>query len=256
MVMRGIFTSSHVYLVVMIIADQPTIFPDSLIAAVSSREDGNMKFGIGVADEVRRNRRLFLESIGITPRGATLVGITYDTDDFAKYRIASHHDKSVGMESAELIQYADALVVDQPDHALFLPLADCVGAILYDPMRRVLMVSHLGRHSVEVNGGVKSVEYLKETQRIDPSNLLVWLSPAVGSATYPLDAFDGRSLHEVIVEQLAKARVPMDNIEVSRVDTAANEEYFSHSEYLKGNRAMPGRFAIVAMMTAQGEPAA
>jgi polyphenol oxidase len=240
----------------MIGLDQPTIFPRSLIAAVSSRVDGNMKFGTGDPDEVVKSRRRFLRDIGIDTAHATLVAVTYDTDNFAKYRIVSHHDEGVGMEDAELIQYADALVVTQSNHALFLPLADCVGAILYDPTRRVLMVSHLGRHSVEVNGGAKSVEYLKETQHVDPSNLLVWLSPAVGSATYPLNAFDGRSLHEVIVEQLTKAGVLKDTIEVSRVDTAANDEYFSHSEYLKGNRDISGRFAIVAMMTAQGEPAA
>ena len=215
-----------------------------------------MKFGIGTADEVRHNRRLFLESVGITPRHATLVGITYDTDDFAKYRIVSHHDKSAGMENPELTQYADALVVDQPDHALFLPLADCVGAILYDPVRHVLMVSHLGRHSVEVNGAANSVEYLKESQNVDPNDLLVWLSPAVGSATYPLHAFEGRSLHDVIVEQMMNAGVLEGHIERSSVNTAENEAYFSHSEYLKGNREEPGRFAIVAMMTVQGEPAA
>lgn len=239
----------------MISTDQPTIFPDSLIAAVSSRSDGNMKFGIGDPGIVVQNRRRFLKNVGIDTAHTTLVAVTYDTDDFAKYRIVNHHDKFTGMESTELIQHADALVVDQPNHALFLPLADCVGVILYDPSRQVLMVSHLGRHSVEVNGGTKSVEYLK-THHVDPRDLLVWLSPAVGSGTYPLNAFDGRSLQDVIIEQVAMTGVLKSHIEVSRVDTAVNEEYFSHSEYLKGNRREPGRFAIVAMMAAQGEPAA
>lgn len=30
----------------MIAADQPTIFGDKVIAALSSREDGNLKFGL------------------------------------------------------------------------------------------------------------------------------------------------------------------------------------------------------------------
>lgn len=215
-----------------------------------------MKFGVGSADQVYDNRRAFLHAVGISPEHTTLVGITYDTDDFAKYRLVSHHDKRAGIENPVVIEHADALVVDQPNHALFLPLADCVGAILYDPRRRVLMVSHLGRHSVEINGGTKSVEYLTNMFQSKPSDLLVWLSPAVGSATYPLRTFDGRSLHEVITQQLEAAGVPTANIETSRINTADNEEYFSHSEFLKGNRTEPGRFAVVAMMTEQGEPAA
>lgn len=240
----------------MITADQPTIFPATLIAAVSSNSDGNMKFGIGLADQVRTHRQQFLRSVGIPPEHTTLVSVTYDTDDFAKYRVATHHDKTTGMDDPEVIEHADALAVDQPNHALFLPLADCVGAILYDPVRRVLMVSHLGRHSVEVSGGTRSAEYLQKTFQSDPRNIRVWLSPAVGNATYPLRAFGGKGLHEVIVQQLVAAGIPVDNIETSGVDTAQNEQYFSHSEFLKGNRDDPGRFAIVAMMTAQGEPAA
>ena len=205
---------------------------------------------------MRRNRRAFLGRASIHPEQTTLVAVTYETDDFAKYRVAAHHDRSAGMESAEQVAHADALAVDQPDHALFLPLADCVGAILYDPVRRALMVSHLGRHSVEVRGGTKSVEYLQKTFQSDPGDVLVWLSPAVGSATYPLRAFGGKGLHEVIVQQLTEAGVAAVNIEVSQVNTAQSEHYFSHSEFLKGTQTEPGRFAIVAMMTEQGEPAA
>jgi copper oxidase (laccase) domain-containing protein len=239
----------------MIASDQPTIFPASLRAAVSSRNDGNMKFGLAAAEEVRANRQRFLKKVSIDPAHTTLVAITYDTDDFAKYRFVSEHDKSVGIMSSEEVVHADALVVDQPNHALFLPLADCVGAIFYDPIHAVLMVSHLGRHSVEILGGAKSVAYLATNHAVSPTDLLVWLSPAVGSATYPLHAFNNRSLHEVITEQLIGAGVREDHIETSTVNTAANEEYFSHSEFLKGARSEQGRFAIVAMMTEQGEPA-
>ncbi|HJP81086.1 MAG TPA: laccase domain-containing protein [Candidatus Saccharimonadales bacterium] len=239
----------------MIASDQPTIFPSSLRAAVSSRSDGNMKFGLAAPHEVRANRQKFLIEASIDPANTTLVAITYDTDDFAKYRVVSEHDKSVGMTGSEGVVHADALVVDQPNHALFLPLADCVGAVFYDPIRAVLMVSHLGRHSVEIFGGAKSVEYLVTNHAVHPEDLLVWLSPAVGSATYPLHAFNNKSLHEVITEQLIGAGVLKDHIEMSMVNTATSEEYFSHSEFLKGRRSEQGRFAIVAMMTEQGEPA-
>lgn len=240
----------------MITKDQPTIFGSDVIAAVSSVSDGNMKFGINPSDDAAGNRRRFLELAGFDIAHTTLVKITYDTQNFAKYRIATHHDKNAGMETNDTSEFADALVVDQPGHALFLPLADCVGVVFYDPIKRVLMVSHLGRHSVEVEGGRKSVEYMVEKFGVTPSDLLVWLSPAVGNATYPLDEFNGKGLQEVIVDQLNQAGVATRNIEVSTVDTASDPNYYSHSQYLKDESQPNGRFAIVAMMRAQGEPAA
>lgn len=232
----------------MIAADQPTIFGDHIIAALSSRSDGNMKFGIGSDAQTLGNRRVFLRQIGIDINHTSLVGITYDAEDFAKYRIAELEDKSVGMLAPDMTRHVDALVVRDAHHALFLPLADCAGAIIFDPKQKVLMVSHLGRHSVEQQGALKSVQYLHETCGSNPADLLIWISPSVGKATYPLHAFEGKSLQEVIVEQLIAAGVQNKHIETSPIDTARDENYFSHSQFLKGNEDS-GRFAIAAAMT-------
>lgn len=238
----------------MITVDQPTIFGPAVIAAISSKSDGNMKFGIGSDTEVEANRRKFLHAAGLDIERTTLVSITYDTDDFAKYRIVTESEKQAGMLEGTKVVHADALVTDQPGHALFLPLADCVGVILYDPEHEVLMVSHIGRHSAEIDGARRSVKYLLSQFNSDPAGLKVWLSPGVGKATYPLHRFGGRGLQEVIMGQLQKAGVKPENIEVSGIDTAESDNYYSHSQFLKGNDDH-GRFAIVAEMCAQGEPA-
>lgn len=231
----------------MIAKDQPTIFGNDVIAAVSSVQDGNMKFGIGENDaRVIENRRAFLKKAGIDLAHTTLVALTYKTDDFAKYRLVDEDDKTDGMvENTE--RYADALLTSYPGHALFLPIADCVGVVLHDPIRKLLMVSHVGRHSAEIEGALKSVRFM-EAHGARAVNIKVWLSPAVGKATYPLHAFQGKSLHEVITGQLLSAGVVKGNIEASPIDTAHNENYYSHSQFLKGNETTPGRFAIIAMM--------
>lgn len=238
----------------MIATDQPAIFGAAVIAAISSKSDGNMKFGIGSDAETERNRREFLRRSGLDIARTTLVSITYDTDDFAKYRTVSEGEKGAGMLVGSEAAYADALVADQPGHALFLPLADCVGVIFYDPVHGILMVSHVGRHSAEIDGARRSVKYLSARFNTDPADLKVWLSPGVGKATYPLHRFGGRGLQEVIVGQLQMAGVKKQNIEASGIDTAESDDYYSHSQYLKGNDDY-GRFAIVAEMRAQGEPA-
>lgn len=231
----------------MIAVDQPTIFGNKVIAAVSSVQDGNMKFGVSEDDgSVIKNRRKFLEKVGIDIAHTSLVPLTYKTDNFAKYRLVDETDKTDGMtKNSE--RYADALLTSRAGHALFLPIADCVGVVLYDPVKKLLMVSHVGRHSAEIEGAAKSVRFM-ESHGARATNIKAWLSPAVGKATYPLRSFKGQSLHHVITDQLLVSGVPKSNIEASKVDTAHNENYFSHSQFLKGNENTPGRFAVVAMM--------
>lgn len=234
----------------MILSDQPTIFGDALIVGVSSFEDGTMKFGPNDSQsDVKANRQLFLGELGIDMPQTTLVSVVYaDTTDFTRYHVIDDDQQGDGMMQPRADLTADGLIVTRPDHALFLPLADCAGAIIYDPIDQILMVSHLGRQSVEANGAAKSIEYLTEGFGSDPAELLVWLSPAAGAANYPLHAMNNRGLHEVIFSELVKSGVRHEHIEVSAVDTTESDEYFSHSQYVAGERADDGRFAIVAMM--------
>lgn len=190
-----------------------------------------------------------MAQVDIDPTQTTLLSVSYqDNINFTRYVVFDDDQQGEGMLSPESQTDADAAVVTRPGHAIFLPLADCVGAIIYDPKNEILMVSHLGRHSVEQMGAVKSINYLKDQFDSDPVNLLIWLSPSVGSDTYPLDKFAGRSLQEVVIDGLLTAGVLSANIEASQVDTSESADYFSHSEYLAGNRDTNNRFAIVAMM--------
>lgn len=240
----------------MIKADQPAIFNDTVIAAVSSVSDGNMKFGRGDDEDTFQNRLAFLHAAGINPEDTTLVQVTYgDAEHFARYSEAGEEQKGEGIFAPKSNTVADALVVTKPGHALFLPLADCAGLVLHDKAQNVLMVSHVGRHSAEIDGAKTSVEHLVKQYGSKPEDLKVWVSPAVGAATYPIHAKGGKGLHQIVREQLLAAGVPAKNIEISPVDTAASGDYFSHSQYQAGARSFDGRFAIVAQMRGQGEPA-
>lgn len=240
----------------MIASDQPTIFGKDVIAAVSSVSDGNMRFGQGDDRSVAESRQGFLEKTGIHIKDTTLIRVTFkDVEQFARYQVVDDDQKGNGMTEPQPEAPADALVVTKPGHALFLLLADCVGVIIYDERQRVLMVSHIGRHSAEIEGARRSIEYLQQQFATNPHDVKVWLSLAVGKSTYPLYALGNKGLQEVIVEQLAGAGVPSEHIEISSIDTAQNTDYFSHSQFLAGKRLIDGRFAIVAQMDAQGEPA-
>jgi len=196
---------------------------------------------------VSANRETFLLHNAINPADTTLVQITYETDDFRRYFTLDDGARGDGITRQATIE-ADALVVTKPNHALLLPLADCIGAVIHDPTRDILMLSHLGRHNLEQYGGTKSIEYLAAKHDCDPQDLTVWLSSAAGRDNYPLYTFDNRSLHDVATEQLITAGVLVQNITTSPIDSAADTNYFSHSQFLAGNRDSDGRFAVVAAL--------
>jgi len=213
---------------------------------VSKIQDGSMKsIQNDDIEDVNRARTNFLLKNNIDPNDTTLVRLKYEGDNYKRYLIADKNYKGDGIVRESTID-CDAIVTLGFNHALLLPLADCIGAVLHDSTRDILMVSHLGRHNLEQFGGVACVDYLIKNLDIDPKNLKVWLSPAAGKNAYPLFAFGNRSLHEVASEQLTSAGVLPENIELSSIDSAESKEYYSHSQFLRGKRESDGRFAIVA----------
>lgn len=219
----------------------------NLYTAISTVADGSMKSTDRSYASVLPARKAFLDKHGISPDDTTLVQLVYEGDDYCRYRTLTDEDKGDGItRSASIV--ADALVVNRPDHALFLPLADCIGAVIHDPTKNVLMLSHLGRHNLEQNGGSACIEYLVRKHAVNPADLTVWLSPAAGSEQYPLYTFDNRSLHDVAIEQLVTTGIYPSNIAPSPINSAADQNYFSHSQYLKGNRPTEGRFTVVALL--------
>ena len=218
-----------------------------LTIATSTALDGSMKSTDRNFASVLPARTDFLQKHAINPASVTLVQVTYGGEDFCRFRTLSDNDKGDGITRDASIE-ADALVVTDPSHALILPLADCVGAVIHDPTKDILMVSHLGRHNLEQFAGTKCIEYLVDKHQVNPQDLTVWLSPAAGKENYPLYTFDNRSLHDVATEQLLTSGILKENISVSSIDVTVDQNYFSHSQFLKGNRTTDGRFAIVAMM--------
>lgn len=214
--------------------------------AISKVNDGTMKRVGNNLLEVDTNRQKFLDKHGASLERAVLVQLDYDSEEFCRYSVVDAGKAGEGMVREGRI--ADGLATREKGLMLFLPLADCVGAVLYDPTHEALMLTHLGRHNLEQNGGQKSVEFMTKQFGTDPSNIEVTLSPSAGAEHYPLHTFDNKSLQEVTCEQLISGGVLPGHITRSAVDTTKDAGYFSHSEYLKGNRESDGRFAIVAAL--------
>ncbi len=244
----------------MITADQPTCFPSNLLIAVSSKDDGTMLNrirGRHVA-EVLENRRRFCDQIGVTYDDVVYQVVSYDQGQTFD-TIADVTETDTTRHNSEGI-FTDALYTEAVDVGLFLPVADCIATVIYDPKRRALMLAHLGRHSTVAQLMTRAVQYFAE-RGSQAKDLQIWMSPSITQKNYRMDYFnhtndtnwqnfcrqtaDGIYLDmQGFNRSLAvQAGVPANNIVISPIDTADNPNYFSHSS---GDTA--GRIAVVAMM--------
>jgi copper oxidase (laccase) domain-containing protein len=219
-----------------------------LIVATSTVADGSMFQRNDPSNIiVVENRKKFLEHYNISINQTTRLKITYDTDNFCRYDEISAKNKAEGMYGG-LATAHDGLVTTELNHALFLPVADCIAATFYDPVHQILGLAHLGRHSLEQRGGQKFVAYLKDNYDCDPQHVKVWLGPAPSKETYPIWALDNKGMKEVTGDQLHEAGILDENITDNPSETDKDPHYFSHSQFLKGNQDTDGDHAMVAVM--------
>lgn len=215
---------------------------DQVLIGLSTVADGNMKaLNPDDADHVFENQTRFLNRSGFVPDQTYLFWLDYDKTDFCHYQTVN----STPDRAMQKMVGVDGLATATRGLGLFLPLADCLGAVIYDPVSRggVLMVSHLGRHATEQHGATKSIEFMTSKFGTDPAKVKIWLSPVAGECNYPLYKFENRSLRDVNVEHFVAAGVNLANIVGGDIDTTTDSNYFSHS---CGD--CNKRFAIVAKM--------
>jgi len=231
--------------------NEPIKLGDKVVIGLSTVADGDMravdKTGAEL-EQIYENQRRFLERNGFSAERTVLVKMSYDTEDFRRYSTVGAEDAGSGMTKDRSVSH-DALATREKELGLFLPIADCVGAVIFDPEHEALMVSHLGRHNVLQEGGEEGVKYLIQQFKSDPKKLLVWLSPAGGKENFPVWARDNKGLRELAVEQLVRVGVKSKSVFGDDIDTTTDPNYYSHSIALKTGKDLNKRFAIVARMT-------
>ena len=244
----------------MIATDQPACFPSDLLVAVSSKDDGTMLDrirGRHVA-EILENRRRFCDQLGVIYDNVVYQVISYDQGQTFDI-IAEVTKTDTTRHNSEGI-FADALYTEAVDVGLFLPVADCIATVIYDPKRRALMLAHLGRHSTVAQLMTRAIQYFVE-RGSQAKDLQIWMSPSITQRNYRMEYFahtsdikwhnfcrqtaDGIYLDmQGFNRSLAvQAGVSGNNIFISPIDTADDPHYFSHTI---GDT--DGRFAVLVVM--------
>lgn len=224
----------------------------------------NLNLGIRTDDDpavVRHNRQLFCQAVGV---------------DFARATCAQqvHGDKIFVVGEAEAgrgvtgydtaITGTDALITDRPGLPLMLFFADCVPVLIYDPVKRVVAISHAGWKGTVARIAAKTVRAMGEHFGTRPADCHIGIGPSIGPCDYEVDepvidalkdAFDNwkdlviprggkwlLDLWRTNSYQLEEIGVPRGHIEVSGVCTACNTALFYSHRVEKG---VTGRLGAV-----------
>lgn len=210
---------------------------------LTDKSDGNMRaVDPNDAEEVAKNYEKLASEISLPMKQIARIRSVYDTDNFLDY-VEANDPSNRSLSDGESMERSDGILTTRKGMGIFLPIADCLGIVLYDSFKKALMVVHSGRHNIEQCGAEKAVQFMSEKIGSKPEDILAWFSPSAGKNNYPLQKIDGKSLQEVAYEQLQRSGVKAENITLSDVDTTMHERYFSHSGVDKTKR-----FAVLAFI--------
>lgn len=221
------------------------LFDKEVELAVSEKKDGNMRFfGDGIEATIIKNQIRLSESLNLSAEKTARIRTIYDgREDFTSYDVISDENitKYSIINSEEQIPVSDGLVVLSSENGILLPLADCLGAVVFDRKLKILGLLHAGRQNVEQSGPKRFVEFFAGRFGSDAKDLKVYFPPyAVDYCVYKLG---NKRLGEVAREQFLSAGVLPENIIDSRHDTVSDKNLPSNSHGDTFNR-----FAVIVKL--------
>ena len=165
-----------------------------------------------------------------------------------KLKVSLGADVAVAGPTDELVE-ADGVVVTEPDHALFVVVADCAPIVVFSHSKPVCALIHGGRRNID--GGVvrHTIDLLAKTCNVEPADMGVYIGPGVKKESYNLPSDRLETLHDTawpqftqlhddgtlnldlagfVKRQCREMGIPESAIFEELVDTAADRNYYSH----------------------------
>jgi len=231
--------------------------------AFSVVADGNMSFLWGEKEEVLENRKKFFNNLGIQLDACVSMKVL-DEDNIT---IVDGSYKRKGMSEIDDAVKTDGLITQEKGLYLFLLIADCLPVIVFDPVKKVLGLLHCSWKSTEAKLASKIIDRIINEFHCDPANIVVGIGPSVKQESFcfvdpiqkKLDGWqdflkdipDGQTCIDLMgynQYQLEKQGVLRKNIHISPINTATDQEFFSHYRDSRGGDIKEGRFACLVSL--------
>ena len=234
---------------------------DNLVHDFSTKSDGNMSFEYGNKREVIRNRKIFLGHLGIKMDKCVAMWVEHED----RVVIADSDLAGKSMLDYHFAVKADGLITNKKGLYLFLLIADCLPVIIYDPIKEVIGLVHVGWKNADINLAGKVIKKLTDLYKVKSSNLIVGFGPVARKESYikecPVQLNDPiwkGFVHKLpnlpkyqidfvglCKNQLISAGVKKGNIYDCRIDSIKDLRFFSHYRDSKNGQKNQGRFACV-----------
>ena len=207
------------------------LFDEKVEVGISEISDGNMRFfGSGDETEIIKNQAELGKVLDLTgeevARIRTIYGDRKDFTDF--YEITENNLPGYSITNPEeQIPVSDGLITKCSNVGILLPLADCLGIVVYDEKHHAVGLLHSGRQNIEQYGPKKFIEYFVDTIGSNPEGLKIYFSPY--ALNYKIYKFENKLLSELAIEQLTSAGVLPESIVDPKIDTVYNANLPSYS---------------------------
>ena len=220
-----------------------SLFGGEVQVGISEIVDGNMRFFEGTNDEseVIKNQCKLGEVVGLSGDNIARIRTIYDNrETFTTfYEVSSDNLQEYSiLKPGRQLTVSDGLITKESNIGLLLPIADCLGLVVYDEKQKILGLLHAGRQDVEQGGPGKFIITFVEKFGSTAENLKIYFSPC--ALDYQIFKLGGQTMPEAAKTQLTKTGVLSENIIESKIDTVTNESFPSYSS---GDANM--RFAII-----------
>lgn len=218
------------------------LFDGKVEIGISEIVDGKMRFfGEGDEVEIIKNQEKLGRVLGLNGERVARVRTVYDgREEYVDYQEIVPEDlpKYTVLNPEKQIAVSDGLVTKSFDIGILLPLADCIGAVVFDEEHEVLGLLHAGRQNIEQEGPKRFIEFLVRKFNSEPGKLKMYFSPH--AVNYQIQKLDNKTMPEAAKEQLINAGVLLENIIDPGIDTVSSENFPSNSG---GDKTQ--RFAVV-----------
>lgn len=228
------------------------------IGGVSQAGLSSLNLGIKVDDEPQNlaiNRRYFAEAVGVTDSRIVSSGQVHGTT------VAVVGEENSGQRITE----TDALVTNTNGLPLLLFFADCVPLLIFDPIHKVIGLSHAGWKGTLHSIGPKTILTMQQAFDTNPSDCIIGIAPSIGPQDFEVDkpvmdeinnrwnkleqfSRSNRPGHWLIdlwhwnQLQFINAGVDPTNIHIAGISTASRPElFFSH----RASQGTAGRFGVL-----------
>jgi len=228
----------------------------------STKLDGNVSAKYGNEEETINNRKRFFEKKNISFDKTLIIQVKYSDEIFYlndKF-IKSNNDLS------KLVINTDCIITKNPNIFIYIPFGDCIPLGVYDRKNKVLAFAHMGWQSIELNLHKKLINTLVNEYNSIIDDLEVILGPSIKGESYILENPSQLKYKEwkLFLKDVSNGHYKIDlngylihglnelgiaNITNSNIDTAKDNNYFSHYRCVYTNKdEKEGRFICGVMM--------